>query len=159
MSTSSLAWGQPRPRVSPARGAPLRRRTSASVSAGGGASGAGRGGAVPSCELGARGALVASSPVPVRMELGASGSWARPRDRPGNTAAERQEPRTGAEAGGPGPGAPRAPLFLRCLYLVGFLVSAAARADCSPDQVLPLEAPGLVNLRGRQVRPLSGRSG
>ncbi|XP_059514911.1 major facilitator superfamily domain-containing protein 9 isoform X3 [Myotis daubentonii] len=55
------------------------------------------------------------------MELGASGSWARPRDRPGNTAAERQEPRTGAEAGGPGPGASRAPLFLRCLYLVGFL--------------------------------------
>nr|KAF6279173.1 major facilitator superfamily domain containing 9 [Myotis myotis] len=55
------------------------------------------------------------------MELGASASWARPRDRPGNPAAERQEPRTAAEAGGPGPGASRAPLFLRCLYLVGFL--------------------------------------
>ncbi|KAK1327696.1 hypothetical protein QTO34_012841 [Cnephaeus nilssonii] len=55
------------------------------------------------------------------MDLGASVSWARPQEGPGNTEAERQEPRTGAEAGAPGPGALRAPLLLRCLYLVGFL--------------------------------------
>lgn len=55
------------------------------------------------------------------MELRASASWARPREGPGDAEAERPEPGAGA---GAGPGALRAALFLRCLCLVGFLVSA-----------------------------------
>ncbi|XP_037662619.1 major facilitator superfamily domain-containing protein 9 isoform X2 [Choloepus didactylus] len=59
-------------------------------------------------------------PAPLGMELGV-GLRRRGSGRDPATPEPRQERRTGAEAGGPGPGAVRARRFLLCLYLVGFL--------------------------------------
>eukprot|EP00069_Balaena_mysticetus_P015946 bmy_09498T0 len=56
------------------------------------------------------------------MECGGRGGMAPDRDLASATPRPRQEPRTGTQAGAPGPGAVGARRFLLCLYLVGFLV-------------------------------------
>ncbi|XP_061024488.1 major facilitator superfamily domain-containing protein 9 [Eubalaena glacialis] len=55
------------------------------------------------------------------MECGGRGGMAPDRDLASATPRPRQEPRTGTQAGAPGPGAVGARRFLLCLYLVGFL--------------------------------------
>ncbi|XP_068420634.1 major facilitator superfamily domain-containing protein 9 isoform X2 [Eschrichtius robustus] len=55
------------------------------------------------------------------MGRGGRGGMAPDRGLASATPRPRQEPRTGTQAGAPGPGAVGARRFLLCLYLLGFL--------------------------------------